>query len=111
MTHRSVIDTLIRRGKKACDVTALPGWEGIEDRWRYLEATFAAECVRRFDGPDARRWIVELRGATLELQYDDVLGTMIVSPGPESDEILSVVAADLERRLDGLTRGASGSEV
>lgn len=103
MTRAAPVVITTRGGRKVCDVPAVAGWEGVEKLWRYLEVNFAAICVARVDGPDARRWTVQVRGATLEIQHEDPWGNMIVSFGPESDGVLLDVAADLDRRLEGFS--------
>jgi hypothetical protein len=99
MTHTKPVVMTTCGGQLACYVPAVPGWEGVEKLWRYLEINFAAECISRSDGPDARRWIVKVRGMMLEIHHEDPWGNTIVSCSRESDDVLFAVAADLERRL------------
>jgi len=102
MTQVAPVVMTTRGGRRVCDVPAVPGWEGVDKLWRYLELNFAAECVSQVDGPDARCWTVRVHGATLEIQHEDPWGNMIVSCGPGSDGVLSDIAADLQQRLGGL---------
>ena len=102
MTRVAPVVMTTRGGRKACEVTAVAGWEGFEKLWRYLELNFAAVCISRVDGPDARCWTVQVRGVTLEIQHEDPWGNVIVSCGPESDGVLLEIAADLDRRLASL---------
>jgi hypothetical protein len=83
-------------------VPGVPGWEGIEQLWRYLHLHFGAACVSRVDGPDARLWTVKVRGMTLQLEHEDPYGNMIISCEPGSEPILREIAADLDRRLRGM---------
>ena len=92
-----------RSGRTVCDVPAIAGWEGVEKLWKYLEFHFAAVCVSKADGPDARRWTVRVLGATLEIHHEDPWGNMIVSCSPEYDGILASIAEDLRRRLGALS--------
>jgi hypothetical protein len=99
MTPKSSIILSYKADRLICDVVAVEGWEGVEKLYEYLQRNFEATCIARFDGPDARRWIVKVREATLELQYEDPWGNMILSVDAESDAVLRRIAEDLERRF------------
>lgn len=102
MTHTKAVVLTTHRGRKACYVPAFPGWEGVEQLCGYLERHFAARCVSRIDGPDARCWRLEIGDASVEIQHEDPWGNMIVACGPDSDDTLSPIAIDLDRRLGHL---------
>lgn len=92
-----------RRGRMECDVHAVPDWEGFEKLARFLEKYYGATIVERVDGPDARRWIVAVRGTTIELQHEDPWGNVIVAPDPSSEPVVQEIADDLRSRLASLS--------
>lgn len=92
-----------RRGKLACDVRAIPDWDGLEKIAAFLERYFSATVVQRFDGPDARRWILTINGSTIELQHEDPWGNVIIAPEPRAEPLVLHLAEELRRRLENLS--------
>jgi hypothetical protein len=86
--------------KLVCDISAVPGWDGFEKLWEYLEKHFDATCESKTDGPDVRRWVIRVRGAVLELLHEDPWGNQIQSTNTDSQKVLRDIAADLERRFN-----------
>ena len=85
-----------------CDVQAVPDWEGFEKLARFLEKYYGATILERVDGPDARRWIIAVRGTTIELQHEDPWGNVIVAPDSSSEAVVQEIADDLRSRLASL---------
>ena len=99
MTTLPPVVVSVGSGRMSCDVPAMPGWSGLETLWLYLEQHFDAISVSRVDGPDARCWIVRVRGIELSLVHEDPWGNMIVSSSPQGDTLLQEIADDLRARL------------
>ena len=83
---------------------ALTAWEDLEKLARFLEQHYGASILERIDGPDARRWIVAVRGVTIELQHEDPWGNVIVAPDASAEPLLREIADDLTRRLTAAAR-------
>jgi hypothetical protein len=83
----------------ACDVPAVAGWDGLEKLWKYLERHWSALCLLRVDGPDARRWVVGVRDAVLELEFEEPWGNRLISSSPSCDRVLIEIFHDLQQRL------------
>lgn len=92
--------TLSRRGDRvSCDVAAIPDWEGFEKIIRFLEKYYSATVRSKADGPDARRWILEVDGGMIEVQHDDPYGNRVLSMSASADSLVERVALDLRDRL------------
>lgn len=80
-------------------ISAVPGWEGFDKLILFLRKHYDAEVIQESDGPDARRWILNCYGQTIEVIHDDMYGNYLLAPTPVSDDIVKEIAADLEDRL------------
>ena len=105
MTSSAPVVLSHRGGCLQCDVPAVGGWDGLEKLFQFLEVNYGARSKSRYDGPDARRWLVIVREQVLELHYEDPWGSLLVSPSPDSDALLREIADDLKRRLSGAKKG------
>lgn len=99
MSNSQPVILSVRHGRLECDVPAVGGWDGFDKLFRFLELNYGAATTERIDGPDARRWIFRIRNLTLELHHEDPWGNVVVSPKPESDDLLREIADDLSHRL------------
>jgi len=80
-------------------VETMPDWDAFDELIEFLVDQYAAEITEQFDGPDARRWILEIAGQEFELWHDDVAGNSFVATKPGAEELIREIAVDLERRL------------
>jgi hypothetical protein len=91
---------LSRRGERtSCEISAIPDWDGFEKIVRFLEKYYGANIQSRADGPDARRWILDVSLGVIELHHDDPYGNTLLSTSPETDDLVERVAMDLTARL------------
>ena len=110
MKNRKPMVLARRGGRLECDVLAVPDWEGFEKLARFLEKHYAAQVREKTDGPDARRWVLDVEGCALELQHEDPWGKVIVAADETGEVLLRRVAEDLAARLadvESLTAGAA----
>ncbi len=80
-------------------IVDIPDWEGFEKLILFVQKYYSAEVLAQYDGPDARKWILESRGHQFELIHDDGYGNYFVAPTQESELIVSEIGRDLEARL------------
>lgn len=80
---------------------AVPDWDGLEKLARFLEKYYGARILQRIDGPDARRWTVQVRSVIFELHHEDPWGNVIVAPDSSSEATVQMIADDLALRLAG----------
>lgn len=91
-----------RNGRDACEVHAISDWEGFEKLVRFLENNYSATVLDRFDGPDARRWILDLNGVKVEVQYEHPWGNLIAAADERGDDLVVRIGKDLGSRLAGV---------
>ena len=80
MTGRKPVIVSRTDGHLQCDVVAVSDWEGFEKLFRFLERHYDAKVQRQFDGPDSRRWVLDVQGKALEIQHEDPWGNVILAP-------------------------------
>ncbi len=81
------------------DVHAVSDWDGFDKLIAFLKNEYSVIVIEQFDGPDARRWILESEGIKLELLHDDPYGNTIVSVSLASNEKVKEIGNDLKERL------------
>ena len=103
MSIESVV--LSYRNDRVCgDVVAIPDWEGFEKIVKFLEKYYGARVRARSDGPDARRWILEVDDGTVELHHEDPCGNTLISMSPETKSCAYCTRS--WRAQDGMTARA-----
>jgi hypothetical protein len=80
-------------------ISAVPDWDGFDKLIDFIKQEYHAVSLNAYDGPDARRWILEIDGIQFELIHDDMFGNYLVAPTIESEEIVREIGKDLEERL------------
>lgn len=80
-------------------ISAIPDWEGFDKLISFLEKHYGAKALETYDGPDARRWILECQNQIIELIHDDMFGNYLHAPSVESEVVVKNIAKDLEQRL------------
>ena len=83
-------------------ITIAPTWEDFEKLVQFLIHEYNAEVSKRYDGPDARRWILEAKGQTLEMWHDHPYGNYLVAPTDGAEVLVRKIAQDLKERLGNL---------
>lgn len=96
---KSVLFLRDNTGEYSVLVKAIPDWEGFEKLVKFLEINYQANVLESYDGPGARRWIIEVQNKIIELIHDDGYGNYFLAPTVESEEILNTIGKDLENRL------------
>ena len=80
-------------------INAIPDWEGSEKLITFVQKYYSAEILAKYDGPDARKWILECQGHNFELIHDDGYGNYFLARTIESENIVREIGNDLEERL------------
>lgn len=96
--NKVVIDRR-RDGVLEVYVGPIPDWEGFDKLVQFLKNEYATEVKEQFDGPGARRWILQVEGHNLELHHEDPWGNSLIAPQKESEKILRRIGEDLTRRF------------
>ena len=73
--------------------------DGFDKLIQYMKNEFSVKVIDSFDGPAARRWILESEGIRFELIYDDGCGNYLLAPTIESETIVKKIGSDLETRF------------
>jgi hypothetical protein len=81
------------------DVYNIDDWEGFEKVIEFLRRNYNVQVVAKYDGPDARRWILECNGVKFELIHDDGYGNYFIAPSKNSEKIVCDIAKDIENRM------------
>lgn len=100
--RKSVVVTSKKGDKLEITVVAVPGWEGFDKLILFLEKHYGAKALKKYDGPDARRWILKCQNQIIELIHDDMFGNYLHAPTVESEGIIKNIAKDLEQRLSNI---------
>jgi hypothetical protein len=87
------------------DICAISDWNGFDKLIQFLKNEYSVEIVNKIDGPDARRWILKVRGLEFELRHDDGYGNYFYASSADSEDIIKEIGEDLERRLSGIGGG------
>lgn len=74
-------------------------WEGFDKLIMFVQKYYDAKVLAEFDGPDARRWILESNGKQFELIHQDALGNYFLAPTEDSEEIVYQIANDIDQRF------------
>ncbi|MDR3492555.1 MAG: hypothetical protein P4M12_11060 [Gammaproteobacteria bacterium] len=80
-------------------IDAISDWEGFEKLITFVQKYYSAEVLEEYDGPDARKWILESNGHRFELIHDDGYGNYFLARTQESEDIIRTIGKDLEERL------------
>ncbi len=91
-----------QKDRLRCDVHGIPDWEGFEKLVLFLEKNYRAKVLERIDGPDARRWKLQVEGVCLELQHEDPWGNVLVAVDDDADGVVRRIGEDLQGRLDAV---------
>lgn len=83
------------------EIPAMPSRDGFNKLIDFLVKEYNAVVLFDADGPDARRWILESKGTQFELVHDDLVGSALVAPSVDSEELVLKIGKDLEQRLMG----------
>jgi hypothetical protein len=84
------------------EIDPMPDWDGFDKLINYLEINYQTKILGSFDGPGARRWILEVNEKIIELIHDDGYGNYFKAPTVDSEDIVREIGADLEERLQGI---------
>ena len=84
------------------DICAIPDWDGFDKLIQFMKNEYAVEVVNRFDGPDARRWVLKAEGVEFELRHDDPYGNTLVATMAGSETFVNKIGLDLENRLKNI---------
>ena len=93
-----------KEGNQKLEVTILnfSDWESFGELVQFIENYYEAKILKKYDGPDASKWIFNCRGKIIELVYDDFYGNYFIAPTPESEQIVLEIAKDLDERLKNI---------
>lgn len=99
MSNKNII--YIKRNNKPLkiDVCVLQDWDGFNTIIKFIENHYDVTVLKKADGPDARRWILEINGEVIELIHDDMTGNFIIATSETSEKILYEIGNDLENEL------------
>lgn len=81
----------------------IPDWEGFDKLIQFVQKYYFAEIIAKYDGPGARKWILQSQGHMFELIHDDGYGNYFIASGDDSEEIVLKIGEDLSARLKQLT--------
>ncbi|GAB4393539.1 MAG: hypothetical protein Tsb005_12270 [Gammaproteobacteria bacterium] len=96
---KSIVVTSGKGERLEVTIVGIPGWEGFDKLILFLIKHYDASVLEKYDGPDARRWILECRNQTIELIHDDMFGNYLLAPTVKSEDVIREIANDLEERL------------
>ncbi|RCS58040.1 hypothetical protein [Parvibium lacunae] len=97
--HRKPVVILERgNGIVDVDVPAVSGWDGFDKLFLFLKNEYQARAINTIDGPDARKWVIEIEGHSIKICHDDY-GNSIHSLAEESADLVRRIGLDLEKRL------------
>lgn len=82
------------------EVEDISSWEGFENIVRFLEKDFNAIVIKKFDGPDARTWKLQIAGHIITVQHLDTRGNWLSMPAKEGEKIITSIGERLKERLD-----------
>lgn len=91
------------KDRLSCEVHGVPDWEGFDKFVRFLEKHYDASVLDTLDGPDARRCILQVGGAVVEVQHEDPWGNVLVAVDKEAEETIRRIGEDLRTRLDSIS--------
>ena len=74
-------------------------YEFIEKLVAFLESSYDARVLKKYDGPATRRWFVEIEGKKYTVDYFDDAGIEIFTEDGTGNVLLEKLAADLKARL------------
>ena len=86
-------------------IDAWPDWDRFDNLVALLTTDYGATVRAAIDGPDARRWILDIDGAVFELIHDDPWGNYLVATTAAGEAVIRRVGCDLARRLPSITSG------
>lgn len=101
MTRKPVVISERGNGAIDVDVPAVSGWDGFDKLAQFLENEYQAKAINKIDGPDARKWTVEIEGQAIELRHEDPYGNSIHALTEQSAAVVRRIGLDLEKRLAG----------
>ena len=87
------------QGRTVCDILALEDSAGFEELASLIERHHRGTVIERYDGPDARRWVIQIPLGIVELHHDDAWGNRLVSKSDATDIPVEEIGNDLEQRL------------
>jgi hypothetical protein len=90
----------MKDGSLEVDICAIPDWEGFDKLIRFLKKEYGVDVIQSFDGPDARRWILNLKGHEFELIHHDGYGNYMVGKTLISQKLIREIGLDIEKRLE-----------
>ncbi|CAN5273591.1 hypothetical protein BH10PSE19_BH10PSE19_09620 [soil metagenome] len=104
MNNKSVLFLKRPNERLEVKICAIPDWEGFDKLIIFLKQQYDAKILAEYDGPDARRWILESHGQQFELIHDDMFGNYLVAPTINSENLVQEIGKDLEQRLENITK-------
>lgn len=81
-------------------VNAVSDWDGFDKLIKYLEVNHQANIIEVYDGPDARRWILSIKGEEIELIHNDGYGNYFIAADVKGEALINRIGEDLEKRLE-----------
>lgn len=97
--QKAVVVSVRGTGCVDIDIPAVAGYDGFDKLRQYLLNEYQAVPKSNADGPDARRCVLALVNAEVELVYEDPYGNSIHSIGPDASGLVERIGRDLELRL------------
>ena len=97
---------LFIRKKKENDcrvvINAIQDWGGFEKLVKYLQMHYKVKILESYDGPDARRWIIQLNDEKIELIHSDGYGNYLKACNEKGEDLITSIGEDLEARLKNI---------
>jgi len=84
------------------DVCVVNDWEGFEKLIQFMQNEYSISVLEKFDGPDARRWVLKSGESTFELVHEDPYGNTLVSSNIASNQLVETIGLDLKQRLSNI---------
>lgn len=104
MKIKSVVYVRESTGNLRVVIGPMPDWEGFEELVKFMQVQYGIVILAQYDGPDARRWILEKNGCKFELIHDDGYGNYLFAPTADNESVINEIGKDLEQifeRLEG----------
>ncbi len=98
-TKQAVVLTKNANDLIEVDVCVINNWEGFEKLIQFLQNEYSISILEKFEGPDARRWILKSGDSSFELIYEDPYGNTLISTNTESNKLVEAIGLDLKQRL------------
>lgn len=75
------------------------GYDAIEELFEFLKVEYDAQVLQKFDGPYSRRWLLNIDGAQVTVDFDEADGFDLTVDSAEMESLLERIGEDLKARL------------